>query len=66
MFNPSIQVQIPRDTDLGSYYLKKKHYRGLPYSFPFKKISFWKRNLGFQNLLYINIGFRVLFKLALA
>jgi hypothetical protein len=36
MYNPTTQVQVPMDGDLGSYY-EKKHCRGLPCHFPFNK-----------------------------
>jgi hypothetical protein len=32
------------DADLGSYYRKKKHYRGFSYRIPFKKTS-WSRSV---------------------
>jgi hypothetical protein len=38
MYNPGIQVQIPTDANLGSYYLlTKTRCGGLPHRFPFKK-----------------------------
>jgi hypothetical protein len=41
MYNPATQVQIPRDANLDSYYLKIKSLLGLhlPYSFQKNKVK---------------------------
>ena len=45
MYNPATQVQVPRDADLGSYYLKKNRCRGFHYRIPLKKVA----NLGLRG-----------------